>query len=489
MKRVQDSLRKKQALALSAAMTSVLIVLYLFFMYQRALTQVNDGIRAMESNMLAIFNENELIADAAGVRFQQLKHNRLCGNINDIRPRNRDEWGINADRSALSPGYGTLVTRTQSEAARCMFAAGEFVRLKMNELNPGQNDTHRYIVSRDAEWFYWFNSKDSVRFSFATSQMARHPNAFFQTPETFYDRLLLKDSRVKALSATSFYTDKITGEKSYSLVSYIYDLSAAQVSNNIIGYLLYDFSKAELRRVARESFNKKVPSELVLKFVNRQDGSHICLTDNCAWPTVFHVHHLSDRYEFRYALPLYLYILHDPMASPAVLLAPLIFLLFFFLIRRRLDSVDHRFYSDALTGCYTRNIMALIQKHALRYRAVLLFDCNKFKAINDAWGHNAGDSALKIIAQCMLDNVRGERDLVIRTGGDEFVILLTDASKEEARYIAERITLQIVQYDFTVEDEQIPLSVSWGMAAEVDDLDSAIQQADDDMYRMKKSEQ
>ncbi len=78
-----------------------------------------------------------------------------------------------------------------------MFAAGEFVRARMNTLNPGHYDTHRYIVAHDAHWFYWFTSKDSVRFSFDTSQMARNPAAFFQIPESFYDRLLLKDSRKK----------------------------------------------------------------------------------------------------------------------------------------------------------------------------------------------------------------------------------------------------------------------------------------------------
>ncbi len=150
---------------------------------------------------------------------------------------------------------------------------------------------------------------------------------------------------------------------------------------------------------------------------------------------------------------------------------------------------DNRFYSDALTGSYTRNILELIQKHELRYTTVLLFDCNKFKAINDAWGHSVGDRALKIIAQCMLDNVRAVHDLVIRTGGDEFVILLASASKEDARYIAERIAMQVTQHAFTVEGEVVPLSVSWGMSTSADNLDSAIQQADADMYRMKKGEQ
>ncbi|MEB4673921.1 GGDEF domain-containing protein [Enterobacteriaceae bacterium G50] len=489
MRRVQDRLRKKQALLVAAGITGLLIFLYLFFLYQRAISQVNDGINALESNMLAIFNDNELIADAAGVRYQQLKSNDQCGDLNDFRPRNRDEWGINADRSFLNTGYGTLISRTQSKDARCMFAAGEFVRARMNTLNPGHYDTHRYIVAHDAHWFYWFTSKDSVRFSFETSQMARNPAAFFQIPESFYDRLLLKDSRKKARSSTNFYTDKITGEKAYSLVSYIYDLSAGQVSNHIVGYLLYDFSKPELQRALRESFKNNVPSQLMLKFVNRQDASHLCLTDNCNWPTVYQVYDLSERYEFRYALPLYLYILHDPMASTAVLLAPLLFLLLFFVIRRRLNKGDNRFYSDALTGSYTRNILELIQKNELHFTTVLLFDCNKFKAINDAWGHNVGDRALKVIAQCMLDNVRAVHDLVIRTGGDEFVILLASASKEDARYIAERIAVQITQHAFTVEGKVVPLSVSWGMSSGVENLDNAIQQADADMYRMKKGEE
>ncbi|MEO3988987.1 GGDEF domain-containing protein [Pseudocitrobacter cyperus] len=488
MKRIQDDLRKKQALLVAAGITGLFIFLYLFFMYQRALNQVNDGITTLESKMLAIFNDNELIADATGVRYQQIKSHGLCGSLNDFRPRNRDEWGINADRSGLNPGFGTLISRSQSSEARCMFAAGEFVRSKMNTLNPGHYDTHRYIVARDAHWFYWFTSKDSAHFSFSSSKMANNPGAFFQIPETFYDRLLLKDSRRKARSSTNFYIDKITGEKAYSLVSYIYDLSDGQVSNNIVGYLLYDFSKPELRRALRDAFNNRVPTELMLKFVNRQDGSHLCLTDNCDWPTVYQVYPLSDRYEFRYALPLYLYILHDPLASTAVLLAPLIFLLLFFFIRRWLDKSDNRFYSDALTGCYTRNILELVQKFDMTYKTVLMFDCNKFKAINDAWGHNAGDRALKIIAQCMLDNVRSPQDLVVRTGGDEFVVLLADASKEDARYLGERITLQIMQQDFRVDGNTVPLSVSWGMASDISELYSAIHQADVDMYRMKKGE-
>lgn len=486
MRSVQDNLRKKQALLLSAGITGLLIFIYLFFMYQRSAAQVEEGITALDTKMLAIFNDNELIADATGVRYQQLKSNGQCGSLNDFRPRDSDAWGINADRAALNSSYGAVVSRSRNADARCMFAAGEYVRQKMNTLNPGRYDTHRYIVAHDAHWFYWFTAKDAVHFSFENSQMARNPAAFFQIPEMFYDRLLQKDNSKKARSSTNFYSDKITGEKAYSLVSYIYDLSSSQVSNDIVGYLLYDFSKPELKRALREAFNNNVPDELMLKYVNRHDGSNICLTDNCNWPTVYQVHHLSERYEFRYALPMYLYIIHDVHASTAVLLAPLFFLLIFFFLRRRLNKNDKRFYTDALTGCYTRNILELIQTNERHYATVILFDCNKFKTINDAWGHHAGDRALQIIARCMLDNVRAVHDLVIRTGGDEFVVLLTRAGEVEARNIAQRIALQVTQTGFTIDDQAVPLSVAWGVASGARDLDSAIQQADADMYRMKK---
>jgi diguanylate cyclase (GGDEF) domain len=485
---VQDGLRKKQSLLISSGITGLLIFFYLFFMYQRSLAHVDNGIDALKTNMLAIFNDNELIADAIGVRYQQIKGDGRCGSLDDFRPRDKDAWGINADRAAVNPSLGALISKTRSEEGRCMFAAGEFVRQKMNALNPGTYDTHRYIVAQDVHWFYWFTAKDATRFTFDSSQMARNPGAFFQIPDKFYDRLLQKDFSIKARSSTNFYADRITGDKAYSLVSYIYDISSGDIANHIVGYLLYDFSRPELQRALSSAFNNKIPEGVILKYVNRHDGSNLCLTDNCNWPTVYQVDRVSERYEFRYALPMYLYIIHDPMASSAVLLAPLIFLLLFFFIRHRLNRTDKKFYTDALTGCYTRNILELIQKRDLHYSTVILFDCNKFKAINDAWGHSVGDQALQIIAGCMLENVRAIHDLVIRTGGDEFVVLLTRIDESEARQIAERIALQIAKYAFTVEEQPVPLSVSWGVASGASSLDSAIQKADIDMYRMKKGE-
>lgn len=68
MRIIQDSLRKKQSLLASAAITCLLVCIALFFLYQRALSQVSEGVNTLQNQMMTIFNDNELMAEAAGVR-------------------------------------------------------------------------------------------------------------------------------------------------------------------------------------------------------------------------------------------------------------------------------------------------------------------------------------------------------------------------------------------------------------------------------------
>ena len=121
-----------------------------------------------------------------------------------------------------------------------MYTAAEFIRGMVNELNPGSFDAHRYIIASHSDYFYWFMASDSRNFSFSDSEMAMDITQFFYPPVDFYTRLLQKNVKNKALSSTNFYTDKITGEKAYSVVSYIYDLSGKEISDQIVAYLVYD---------------------------------------------------------------------------------------------------------------------------------------------------------------------------------------------------------------------------------------------------------
>ena len=485
MRIIQDSLRKKQSLLASAAVTCLLVCIALFFLYQRALSEVSEGVNTLQNQMMTIFNDNELMAEAAGVRYQQISRHELCGDAAIFQPH-AGAWGINADPETLAPDRGALVARTPEYSARCIYVAAEYIRAKVKALNPDLHDIHRYIIANDGRWFYWFNPADSIPFSFSTSQMARDPQRFFSEPEMFYDRVLQKGMRKKSLSSTRLYADKITGDRAYSVVSYIYDLSEGEPSNHIIGYLAYDLSRPELEYMLREAFNGKVPEGLILGYESRQSGEVLCIVNNCRWLDDAHSHPVSRRYEIKYALPSWLFISQDRNALGVLALAPVLLILLFMLIRYHLNQADLRFYRDPLTGCFTRNIFTLIQQRSLPFMTVILFDCNKFKAINDSYGHQAGDRALQAIADCMLNDVRANDDWVIRSGGDEFVVLLSDTDIAHAHMVAQRIAASIAVYPFSPQGHPVPLSVSWGVAPCLDSLDAAIQQADAQMYQMKK---
>ncbi|MDU1757372.1 MAG: GGDEF domain-containing protein, partial [Citrobacter sp.] len=73
MKIVQDSLRNRQALIISALTTLLFTSLFLFIIYEQRLAAVNEGMNRLQTRMLDIFNDNEMIADATGVRYRQIK--------------------------------------------------------------------------------------------------------------------------------------------------------------------------------------------------------------------------------------------------------------------------------------------------------------------------------------------------------------------------------------------------------------------------------
>jgi diguanylate cyclase (GGDEF)-like protein len=123
--------------------------------------------------------------------------------------------------------------------------------------------------------------------------------------------------------------------------------------------------------------------------------------------------------------------------------------------------------------------------------AVALLDLDRFKHVNDTYGHLIGDEVLRQIAATMTDNLR-EYDVAGRFGGEEFVMLLPQTRAVDALRIAERVRAQIAEFPVRVgEGEQVPVTVSIGVAAldagaqrELPDLLAA---ADAALYRAKAS--
>ncbi|SEQ12968.1 diguanylate cyclase (GGDEF) domain-containing protein [Devosia sp. YR412] len=123
--------------------------------------------------------------------------------------------------------------------------------------------------------------------------------------------------------------------------------------------------------------------------------------------------------------------------------------------------------TDSLTACLNRGAFTakVTTQLARRSRgALLMIDADNFKAINDVYGHDAGDEALTIIARSIRTMLRAG-DLVGRMGGEEFGVYLPDVDQMSAEAIAERIRRAVNLAGFAPEGQQRPLAVSIGGVA------------------------
>ena len=119
--------------------------------------------------------------------------------------------------------------------------------------------------------------------------------------------------------------------------------------------------------------------------------------------------------------------------------------------------------------------------------ALVYFDLDGFKQVNDRFGHAAGDEALKTVAHRLLAHVR-ESDLVGRLGGDEFGVILNQANPEAAHAKAAQLAAAIEDEPVACGDYMTPLHVTWGVRA-IDGVESAealLADADAAMYAGKK---
>jgi diguanylate cyclase (GGDEF)-like protein len=151
--------------------------------------------------------------------------------------------------------------------------------------------------------------------------------------------------------------------------------------------------------------------------------------------------------------------------------------------------------TDALTGIANRR--GFLEQSAsskrwamdLRPTAVLLADVDHFKRVNDRFGHSVGDQVLQIFAETVRTHV-GSSGLVGRWGGDEFVVVLYDTTRNDAAALAERVRAAFEKAASAVEARPAEATVSMGVvysAAGPLDLQTLLAQADQALYRAKEN--
>ncbi len=146
---------------------------------------------------------------------------------------------------------------------------------------------------------------------------------------------------------------------------------------------------------------------------------------------------------------------------------------------------------DKLTNTYNRSkfeeIVSFEMERSKRYvhpLAMLLFDIDKFKQINDTKGHLVGDEAIKAVVEVARKHMRRVNHLV-RWGGDEFIILPVETEVNGATILAERIRKSVEAHDFG-EAGKLTVSLGISMFKDDDTEDSFLKRADDALYKAKE---
>jgi two-component system cell cycle response regulator len=137
--------------------------------------------------------------------------------------------------------------------------------------------------------------------------------------------------------------------------------------------------------------------------------------------------------------------------------------------RRVLETAQRQATTDGLTGLHNRHFLAeqLRLMHSLAVRhgqpySVVALDVDGLKNVNDTFGHEQGDLALRGLANTMKKTLRSS-DVGVRTGGDEFLVLMAQSGLEESRIAAERVR-EAVELQGRA-DPKIAITVSAGVAA------------------------
>jgi diguanylate cyclase (GGDEF)-like protein len=158
-------------------------------------------------------------------------------------------------------------------------------------------------------------------------------------------------------------------------------------------------------------------------------------------------------------------------------------------------QVEARATHDRLTGVANREtllttLVAEVERAVRHYKplSVAFIDIDRFKPINDTYGHNSGDAVLRQIAAIITDNIRPS-DLFGRYGGEEFMLILPETAPDEAVEVAERLRLAVAQTPLLIARQQsttitISAGIAGGRGSELQ-VDALVDQADAAMYAAK----
>ena len=163
-------------------------------------------------------------------------------------------------------------------------------------------------------------------------------------------------------------------------------------------------------------------------------------------------------------------------------------------IRRSHEKLEELASTDPLTGLLNRrSFRSAVSDELARMRrtgnpaAITFVDLDHFKALNDTYGHHFGDTVLCEVAVLLSDELRHPFDKICRWGGEEFVILTSNVTREQAELVLERLRARLQNHRFEAGRNRVRVTASFG-AAPIDcanGMEAALRLADEALYEAK----
>lgn len=163
-------------------------------------------------------------------------------------------------------------------------------------------------------------------------------------------------------------------------------------------------------------------------------------------------------------------------------------------IRRSNEKLERLASTDPLTGLLNRrSFLSAVSDEMARMRrtgnsaAIAFVDLDRFKQLNDTFGHKFGDEVLCSLAVLLSDELRHPFDKICRWGGEEFVVLTSNVTPDQARGVFERLRRRIENHCFESGSVHTYVTASFGATpvSAMSNLDEAIQSADEALYAAK----
>lgn len=149
---------------------------------------------------------------------------------------------------------------------------------------------------------------------------------------------------------------------------------------------------------------------------------------------------------------------------------------------------------DSLTGAYNRRYLELFMEKTIPFSkrtnsslVFMMLDIDHFKKVNDNYGHQCGDQALKHTSSIINNNVRNS-GVFVRFGGEEFAVILPNTDVAEGLIIAERIREAVEKSEFIYQNERIHFTISIGVSVySGENVEEFIEKSDNALYKAKEN--